>query len=44
MQNEEIIDCPKSGGDLCYKIQITPEIFNYMSLSCGFSKSFSSPA
>lgn len=33
---EEIIDCPKSGGDLCYKTQINPEIATYMSLSCGF--------
>jgi hypothetical protein len=33
---EEIIDCPKSGGDLCYKTQVAPEIYNYMSLSCGF--------
>ena len=33
---EEIIDCPKSGGDLCYKIQVTPDINNFMSLSCGF--------
>ena len=36
MQNEEIINCPKSGGDLCYKVQVAPEIYNYMSLSCGF--------
>jgi hypothetical protein len=36
MQHEEIINCPKSGGDLCYKVQIAPEIYNYMSLSCGF--------
>ena len=36
MKYEEIIDCPKSGGDLCYKIQITPDINNFMSLSCGF--------
>ena len=36
MQHEEIIDCPKSGGDLCYKVQVAPEIYNYMSLSCGF--------
>jgi len=36
MQNEEIIDCPKSGGDLCYKTQVTPEIATYLSLSCGF--------
>jgi hypothetical protein len=36
MQYEEIIDCPKSGGDLCYKTQVTPDISNYMSLSCGF--------
>jgi hypothetical protein len=36
MQHEEIINCPKSGGDLCYKTQVTPDILNYMSLSCGF--------
>jgi len=36
MQHEEIITCPKSGGDLCYKAQVAPEIYNYMSLSCGF--------
>jgi len=36
MQHEEIIICPKSGGDLCYKTQVTPDIYNYMSLSCGF--------
>ena len=36
MKYEEIIDCPKSGGDLCYKIQVTPDINNFMSLSCGF--------
>ena len=36
IETEEIINCPKSGGDLCYKIQISPEICNYMSLSCGF--------
>jgi hypothetical protein len=36
MQHEEIINCPKSGGDLCYKTQVAPEIYNYMSLSCGF--------
>jgi hypothetical protein len=36
MQHEEIINCPKSGGDLCYKVQLAPEIYNYMSLSCGF--------
>ena len=36
MQKEEIIDCPKSGGNLCYKIQVTPEIQNFQSLSCGF--------
>ena len=33
---EEIINCPKSGGDLCYKTQINPEIATYLSLSCGF--------
>ena len=36
MQHEEIINCPKSGGDLCYKVQLAPEIYNYMSISCGF--------
>jgi hypothetical protein len=36
MQYEEIIDCPKSGGDLCYKTQVSPEISTYLSLSCGF--------
>ena len=36
MQHEEIINCPKSGRDLCYKTQVTPDISNYMSLSCGF--------
>mgnify|MGYP001161303938 FL=1 len=36
MKHEAIIDCPKSGGDLCYKVQVTPDITNYNSLSCGF--------
>lgn len=36
MTHEEIINCPKSGGDLCYKTQVTPDITNYLSLSCGF--------
>jgi len=36
MKHEAIIDCPKSGGDLCYKIQVNQDITNYMSLSCGF--------
>tara|TARA_B000000475_G_C15669784_1_gene313497 strand:- start:220 stop:411 length:192 start_codon:yes stop_codon:yes gene_type:complete len=35
-QYDEIINCPKSGGDLCYKIEVTPEITNYYSISCGF--------
>ena len=33
---DKIITCPKSGGDLCYVIDVTPEIKNYSSLSCGF--------
>ena len=33
---DKIIKCPKSGGDLCYETQVTPEITNWMSLSCGF--------
>ena len=36
MQYDEIINCPKSGGDLCYKIQVNETIINYFSLSCGF--------
>lgn len=36
MQHDEIIKCPKSGGDICYMIQNTSEITTYMSLSCGF--------
>jgi hypothetical protein len=36
MQYDEIINCPKSGGDLCYKIEVTKDIVNYFSLSCGF--------
>ena len=33
---DKIINCPKSGGNLCYETQVTPEITNWMSLSCGF--------
>tara|TARA_Y100000114_G_C11561944_1_gene232238 strand:- start:97 stop:543 length:447 start_codon:yes stop_codon:yes gene_type:complete len=33
---DTIIDCPKSGGDLCYKMEINKDITNYLSLSCGF--------
>jgi hypothetical protein len=33
---DKIIVCPKSGGDLCYETQVTPEITNWMSLSCGY--------
>ena len=36
MNYDEIIDCPKSGGDLCYKMEISKDITNYYSLSCGF--------
>jgi hypothetical protein len=36
MIKEEIIPCAKSGGDLCYKTQVNPEVSTYMSLSCGF--------
>jgi len=35
-QFDEIINCPKSGGEICYRVQITDEVSNYMSLSCGF--------
>lgn len=33
---DKIIMCPKSKGDLCYETQVTPEITNWMSLSCGY--------
>ena len=36
MNYDEIINCPKSGGDLCYKVEISKDITNYLSLSCGF--------
>ena len=36
MKHEEIIPCAKSGGDLCYKTQINPDLTTYLSLSCGF--------
>ena len=36
MNYDEIINCPKSGGDLCYKTEINDKIVNYLSLSCGF--------
>ena len=36
MISEEIVQCAKSGGDLCYKTQLNPEITTYLSLSCGF--------
>ena len=33
---DEIIQCPKSGGDLCYKLEVTKDINQFFSLSCGF--------
>jgi len=36
MNYDEIVNCPKSGGDLCYKMEISKDITNYFSLSCGF--------
>ena len=36
MNYDEIINCPKSGGDLCYKVEVTKDITTYLSLSCGF--------
>jgi len=36
MNTDTIIDCPKSGGDLCYKTEINKDITNFLSLSCGF--------
>ena len=36
MNFDELIDCPKSVVDLCYKTEINKDITNYYSLSCGF--------
>ena len=36
MQYDEIKNCPKSGGDLGYKVEISKDITNFLSLSCGF--------
>jgi ribosomal protein L1 len=36
MQHDKIINCPKSGGDLCYKVEINKDVTNYFSMSCGF--------
>jgi hypothetical protein len=36
MNSDTIIDCPKSGGNLCYKTEINKDITNFLSLSCGF--------
>lgn len=33
---DEIVNCPKSGGDLCYKLEVTKDITQYFSLSCGY--------
>ena len=33
---DKIITCPKSGGDLCYVVEVVPGVTNYASLSCGF--------
>ena len=36
MQNDEIINCPRTNGDLCYKTEVSKGIYSYLSLSCGF--------
>ena len=36
MQYDEIIQCPKSGGDLCYRVEVSKDITNFYSLSCGY--------
>ena len=33
---DNLITCPKSGGSLCYVVEVSSEVKNYMSLSCGF--------
>lgn len=35
-QYDEMIPCPKTGGQLCYRVQITPGVWVYQSLSSGF--------
>jgi hypothetical protein len=36
IMNDNLITCPKTGGSLCYVLEISPEIKSYMSLSAGF--------
>jgi hypothetical protein len=36
MDNEQMITCPKSGGDACMVKETTPGIKTYFSFSCGF--------
>lgn len=36
MINEQMITCPKSGGDACMVTETTPGIKTYFSFSCGF--------
>lgn len=36
MKYDELIQCPKTKGKFCYKIQTTPTITTYMSLNSGF--------
>lgn len=33
---ENLITCPKSGGDACIETKISPEMTTYFSMSCGF--------
>jgi hypothetical protein len=33
---DNLITCPKSGGSLCYVVEVSPEVKTYTSLSCGF--------
>ena len=35
-QQDKLITCPKTGGNLCYQVEISPEITIYTSLSSGF--------
>ena len=39
MQHDTIIDCPRSGGDLCYKIEVNKDITKKNTQSVGHTKS-----
>jgi hypothetical protein len=36
MKYDELITCPKSGGNACLRTQVTPDVSTFLSFSCGF--------